>query len=353
MLNYKTTFITLFAFALFSISCSKPEPVSERTACGATLSPEVGGPNQPNQVYVNLYPNESTLIKRDSWDLRFYSGENFRVGINGSIYMAAKALDFTDIDAVSEVDVMALYDEIAIGTFDPINVNYVDDFDGVIENTAIAEISAIPDENKVYLVNLGYSVGIDTPDPGSVAVTGTHRDWKKIRILKSGENYLLQYANLNDTTHQEIIISKDADYNFTFFSFNTEEIVSVEPPKNQWDLNFTVFSNEISGYGTYGYTDFITTNNLQNVQAYIVNESDTSFDLFTLSDIVEDDFSNSQRAIGSNWRVGGGPGDPPSVIEAIFFVLKDTEGQFYKIKFMALMNTYGVRGYPQFQYELL
>ena len=31
-------------------------------------------------------PNETTDVVRDSWDLRFFSGDNFRVGINGSIY---------------------------------------------------------------------------------------------------------------------------------------------------------------------------------------------------------------------------------------------------------------------------
>jgi hypothetical protein len=58
-----------------------------------------------------------------------------------------------------------------------------------------------------------------------------------------------------------------------FFSFNTESEVSVEPKKNNWDLNFTVFTNEIPGYGTYGYTDFVATNAKMNVQSYKVTET--------------------------------------------------------------------------------
>ena len=357
--------IYLSILVVLFTSCSKEEAFPEREyPNGETVfsNPEVGGANQPNQVFIDLSTEENTTAIRDSWDLGFYcTTDVFRVSLNGSIYMATKALDFTDIDAVTEADVESLYFEVGIGTFDPENVNFVDDFDGDITQTAIAEITVNPTDNKVYLLNMGYSVGTDEPDPGSVAVAGAHRGWKKIRILRDGENYLLQYANIEDTTHQEITISKDEAYHFTHFSFATENTLNIEPIKTDWDLCFTVFTNEIVGYGTYGFTDFVLSNSKSNVMAYQIQEVDTDADgaidnpysTFSQADIITDNFENSQRAIGSSWRIGGGPGYSPAVKDDVYYVLKDTEGLFYKLKFLSLMNDDGIRGHPQFEYQLI
>ena len=357
--------ITLFAVLLLLASCSKEEAFPEREyPNGETVfsNPEVGGATEPNQVFIDLSSQESTTAIRDSWDLGFYCEATvFRVSLNGSIYMAAKALDYTDIDTVTTADVENLYPEVSIGTFNPENVNFVDDFDGDITQTALAEISVTPIDNKVYLLNLGYSVSADEPDTGSVAVAGGHRGWKKIRILRNSENYILQYANIEDTTHQEVIISKDEAYHFTHFSFNTETTLAVEPVKTDWDLCFTVFTNEIVGYGTYGFTDFVLSNSKSNVMAYQVQEVDDNEDDmidnpytdFSIADIITDNFENSQRAIGSSWRIGGGPGYSPAVKDNVYYIIKDSEGLLYKLKFLSLMNDDGVRGYPQFEYQLI
>ena len=183
--------------------------INASASLGGSFNPEVGGPNQGNQVYVDLSSQSASLVERDSWDLGFYNGDNFRVTLNGSIFMAAKALASTNIDLITQDDVSAIQSQVAVGTFDPDNSAYVDAPNGNIMETAIDEVSLNDNENPVYLLNLGYEVGTDTPTSGSVAIAGEQRGWKKIRILRSGNDYVLQYANLNDTSHQEITISKD------------------------------------------------------------------------------------------------------------------------------------------------
>lgn len=355
MMKLLKNIFCLGVISLLLLSCSKEDPFPERETPieSAFVVPSIGGPNQQNQVYFDLSSNIETPVVRDSWDLRFYSGDEFRVSLNTSVYMTTKQLEFTDLNIVSTSDVQELFSTVTIGTFDANNVEFVDDLDGDINNTAIAEISDDESENKVYLLNLGYEVGTDTPQVGSVAVAGDHRGWKKIRILKQDEDYILQYADLDDTTFQEIIIEKETNYNFTFFSFNTNTVVDVEPEKQKWDINFTVFTNEVSGFGTYGFTDFIASNNLQNVKVYSVNNDIITFNDFSILDIETSNFNESQRAIGSSWRFGGGPNILPQINDAIFFVLQDTEGIFYKIKFLKLTNDDGERGFPQFQYVIL
>ena len=142
-----------------------------------------------------------TNVRRDSWDLGFFSGDLSRVVINGSVYMATKNLGVTNIDAVTAASVQQYQNAVAVGTFEADNVAYVDSPNGDITKTAIAEISDIDADNKVYLVNLGYEVGSTAPPVGSVAIAGNHRGWKKIRILKSGENYMFCNTPISTARH--------------------------------------------------------------------------------------------------------------------------------------------------------
>lgn len=323
--------------------------LSDNAYLGGTFSPNVGGPNQPNQVYIDLSSNKETSVKRDTWDLGFYGGDNFRVAINGSLYMAASPLTTTDINSINSSSVTALQAEVAVGTFNPNNESFIDAPNGDILKTAIDEISEDNSQNPVYLVNLGVEIGTTQPILGSVAIAGDVRGWKKIRILRENNGYKLQYANLDDTTYNEISIPKDADFNFTFFSFDTDKTVSVEPQKSQWDLCFTVFTNILEGAGSYGFSDFVVQNRKGGVTSYQLIDSNISYEDFTLSDTNESLFQESQIVIGSNWRdVFNGTANSNAI-----YILKDANSNYYKIRFLDLVNESGERGYPRFEYTLL
>ena len=359
MTNKFLTFILCAAVFSFA-SCSSDDTPTEPIIIvidGAAIAPEVGGPNEPNQVYVDLSTNTTTAVKRDSWDLGFYSGTEFRVTINGSLYMAAAQLTETNIDAVTATtaEVQELQAQVAVGTFDDANTAFVDSPDGLITTTAISEISTTEASNNVYLLNLGYEIGTETPATGSVDISDDTRGWKKIRILKDGNNYVLQYADLDASTHKEITISKSATHNFTYFSFNTESEVVVAPEKKNWDLNFTVFTNEIPGYGSYGYSDYVTNNTKSDAKVYMIDTDVDSYtyDSFSLTDVDNSIFTNDQRSVGSSWRNGGGPGRLPSLKDNVFYVVNDTDGNLYKLQFLALTNEAGERGHPEFIYSLL
>ncbi len=356
--------LMFLAVALVFASCSSDDDNSPSGPItiiieGADVAPEVGGPNQQNQVYVDLSTNTSTSVQRDSWDLGFYSGSEFRVALNGSISMAAAELSTTDIDAVnsSNQEVIDLQPIVKTNTYTDDSTPFVDNPNGDITGTAIAEVSDTDSSNKVYLVNLGYEVGTNTPATGSIEINGDSRGWMKIRVLKDENNYVLQYAELDATTHQEVTISKRNNYNFTFFSFNTNSEVDAEPVTNNWDLNFTVFTNLIPQFGPYVYSDFVTNNSKADVAVYMIDtevESELSYEDFTLADVVDTNFNfNDQRGIGSSWRNGGGPGALPSLKENVFYIVNDTDGNLYKLKFLAMDNESGERGNPEFVYSLL
>lgn len=356
--------LLLLSFAFLSLAaCSSDDdtPVEIPTV-GATLQPAVGGPNQPNQVYLDLSAAESKSVNRESWDFGFSTGADFRVILNGSVKMAVKKLATSDITVSQSIDT-----NVSVGAGETASSNgFVDNPTGVLAGagagigTAIAEISATDADNKVYLVNLGFKVSTAVPAKGSVSVDGDSRGWKKVRILRSGNGYKIQYADLTSTTFTEKVISKDADFNFTFFSLTTGNTVAVEPQKAKWDLNFTVFTNYLnmgSGEVTYGYSDFITTNSKAGTQAYqVLTTADVTYAGFTKANVVETNFAASktdQRIIGSNWRSGGGPSTLPSVRTDRFYVVKDVAGNYYKVKFLAMTNEAGIRGYVTLEYAIL
>ncbi|KAF2514179.1 HmuY family protein [Flavobacterium foetidum] len=330
---------------------------NETASLGTALAPEVGGPFQQNQVYVDLSSGKMTSVLRTSWDLGFYSGADFKVVINTSVKMSAKQTTSTNIDEVQVEDETMLINQ-GSGI-----VAQVDDPSGDITKTAIATISSTDSENKVYVVNLGSNPGTAEPTVGAEgSATGTSRGWKKIRILRSGNDYKIQYADLAATTHQEVVITKNAAYNFTFFSLLDKKTVSVEPQKAQWDLNFTTFTNTTqgqTGLSPYHYADFVLSNLKGGALAYQVLTSEFAYDTFTLANVASAKFTADQRNIGPNWRgtsVAGPSGFPVSqfVLRTDrFYVVKDPAGNVYKLKFTGGANAEGKRGYPTFQYAIL
>ncbi|MBV7267783.1 HmuY family protein [Winogradskyella luteola] len=361
MTNKFFILILFIAVALIT-SCSNdddgPQGPIEVTIEGATLAPSVGGPNQGNQVYIDLSTSETTSVRRDSWDLGFYSGSDFRVVLNSAVYMAAAELNTTDIDAVNSsiTEVSSIQPLVAVGTFQSESAAYVDNPNGDLSGTAIAPISATDDANKVYLVNLGDEIGTETPSTGNVDISDGPRGWMKIRILREGNDYVVQYADLDATTHNEVTISKNTDYNFTFFSLVNGSEVLVEPMKTEWDIVFTVFTNEITGFGPYGFADYVVNNIKNDAKVYMIDTEDEgtlAYEDFSIIDVNDTLFSNDRRVIGNSWRNGGGPGTLPSLKENVYYIINDANGNYYKLKFLAMFDTDGNRGYPQFEYSLL
>lgn len=351
-------YLSLCIFTFQSCLRDNEDPVPIAPFEGAVISPEIGGPAVPNQVWLNLSTGEQTINKRPSWDLAFHSGKEFKVTLNFSIQMAAGVIEgATDINAVTSASVKDLQKKIKVGTFKAENENYVDNVEGNYASgrTAIAEISADDAQNAIYLVNLGKEIYTEDITLGQAITGGADRGWKKIQITRNGNGYKLKYADLDATTYKEVIINKNPAYHFTFFNMKEDKEVSVQPEKNKWDLCFTVFVNVIAGSGTYTYSDFVIHNTMGGVGAYMVEvpSSQNAADVyksFSTTDVDNSKFVyNDHRAIGSNWR------DVLNriVYNNVFFIIKDSNGVIYKLKFNRLTNINGERGYPEFEYKPL
>jgi HmuY protein len=318
----------------------------ELVASTATAVINGGGATYPNKVFIDLSANRETPVLRTTWDLGFYTGaEDFRVILNSSSAMMARQINKNDLNAVTAADTIGFHNEVAFSQTAPttLSLPYIDYPNGDLTRTAIASIASTATDNKVYIVNRGTGVGNPAPARG----------WKKIRVIRNASGgYTLQHADIAATTFSSIDISKDDAYFFKYISFENGA-VPVEPAKKKWDIAWTYFSN-VTNFGAgevpYLFQDIVLLN--RNVQVAKVMITSKAFADFSEADIAAQTFLTTQNAIASDWRSGGGPGVSPGVRTDRYYIIKDGDNNYYKIRFTALTKN-GERGYPAFESVLV
>ena len=90
----------------------------------------------------------------------------------------------------------------------------------------------------------------------------------------------------------------------------------------------------------------------RNVQIAKVMTSSKAYADFAEADINGQTFSSSQVAVGSDWRSGGGPSSSPAVRTDRYYIVKDGNNNYYKLRFTSLTEN-GVRGFPAIEYKLV
>lgn len=329
---------------------------AEIVATSGAIDINGGGATYPNKVFIDFSANRQTAVARTQWDFGFSSGDDFRVILNSSNGMMAIALDKNDLNSVTAADTVgfgmklsldAVFAAIDLPTppsWVPDAITWIDDPSGDLTKTAIASISATASENKVYIVNRGNG-------PGTTPIA---LGWEKIRIIRNETGYTLQHANIAASSFSEIQITKNPSFSFQYVSL-ASGVVNVEPAKERWDIAWTAFTNS-TNFGTgpvpYYFQDVIL-QNTAGVETVQVLTSAISYEVFAEGDIATLDFSNqSQIKIGSSWRAGGGPGSAPAIRSDRFYVVKDADGNYYKVRFTAL-TTSGERGKPKLEFTLV
>jgi len=346
----KITLAALTAVVAFS-SCKKDvDPViviPPSTGSSITINGLVGsepGSSAGNSAFIDLSADKQTTVERKSWDLGFYAGSEFRVILNNTTSATAKVTSKTDINSVGMADT-AGYRGLAIG-FDAESLSLVDDAAGDLTKTVIPVVSATEADNKVVIINRGTG--------GAIAP----RDWYKIRVLRSGTGYTLQYAKLTATTFNTLAIAKDDNFSFIYASFDNG-LVSVEPEKKKWDFRWSytlgkTFYNVINSDIPYASSDFITINYRAGVTAKEVLTSTVSYNNFVLANVAGLTFSGAFDVIGTNWRTASPTPGASGVKTDRFYVIKDIAGNIYKLKFISFHGDEGgTRGKPVFEYKLV
>ena len=348
--NYIVLPFVLASFGLGFSSCSENEdpivevpPVEE-----AFIEINGGGSTFPNMVFVDLSKEVQTAVRRDSWDLAFNSGSEFNVLINGTTGAMAYETEFTDFAQVGADLEQELRSAGSLDlTFSNLDgIKYVDNpSNPLAEFNVLGQAATSAQSAKVFVINRGESGAESKP-------------WKKIKIYRSNNAYIIEHAEVNSNQITSVQISKDEDFNFVYFSFENGK-VEVEPKKSEWDFVWTAgtsstpFPQAFEGTLAYFFQDLTYHNIYGGVSAIQIMEADIPFDSFSVAELSGLELDSENRLVlGSNWRSGGGPNSEPNIRNDRYYIIKDKNGNHYKLRFLSLTSG-GERGRPSLEYALV
>lgn len=328
-----------FALLLLFASCEKEDDPVTLPPPGElqTMTAEMGN-SYDNQVYVDLETGTQTVVPYRSYDLAFEASANgFRIYLNTGKLMFVLNTGSTDITTADttggtwKTDPDHLYDDsTAFGDWKDVTGNSL---------------------NKVYVI-----------DRGRTEHFGAAR-WRKMQVLSvNATEYKIKFSAMNNTGVTEFTIPKDNNYSLIYFSFeNNGKMVTVAPQKNLWDLVFTKFTHTYYTEPVNSpYRYYIVTGALLNRWAGCTNlimQQDSTpyfmpFESVSGQDMINLPFDNRAAVIGFDWKLydfnlGY------IIYNDRYYLLYDTSGFYYKIRFLDFYDSIGNKGACSFEYQRL
>lgn len=317
---------SLFIISILLTSCLKEEtPVpSPQPGNVETVQIEIGWP-YTNQVYYDCGTNSvvKTNTKYD-WDISFEcTPSGFHVLLNtarGMFISNEGNVPFSSV--TSEIGATWLWD----------NPN------GDLDSTAFGNWQ---NTNNVYIVDRQFDA------------IGNHSGYKKIELMSvDNQSYTFKYADLDGNNEVTYTINKDVSRNLIHFNFdNGGQTLFLEPEKNSWDLLFTNHYHKFSNLPL----PFVLTQVLSNTHNRVVIAEDKNNNFFniTLTDTANYTFTNYWDEIGYDWKIRNSQDNSFTIDANKSFIVRATDGLFYKVRFIDFYNSVGVKGYPKFEIQKL
>jgi len=317
--------ISIVLFSVFFTACKKEERPIPKKEMGDILENQVEmGADYRYQFYYKLETNEIIASNvKTAWDIAFTSGaDDYKLFLNASKAMAAMPSEVSDFEALQD-------------TTGFMQNRIFDASSGNMDSTAIGDWR---NEKPIYLIDLGFSF------------TGTHLGYRKMQVLEvTSTNYQVRFAKLDNTEDMTVSIPKDDNYNATFWSFETNQTVMIEPPKTEWDLAFTQY---VHIFYEPQKMPYLVTGTLFNRHETVGTlETSLSFEEINLNYAMTRIMSPDIDCIGYNWKdfVDG------SYIlnyENIY-IIEDQNGYYYKLRFIDFFSPSGERGAPKWEVQRL
>jgi hypothetical protein len=324
-------------------SCFRPDvplPAPVIDASETVQQVAIGGWNETlndigyhHQVYLDLETGTMTSVERSSWDIALEaSNEGHHVILNTSNFMHAAGTGSADFATIwTELEAKAL-------TF------HFDSATGNLAHTVLGEwweTASKQASEEVFILDLGRDLDLRP------------QGYLKLQLLSvTSSSYTFRYGALDDPEGTEVTVEKNPRYNWVFFSLQNGQEVQVQPPRTDWDLQFSYYSYRYPDGVPYWLTGVLT-NRYQVRSAELLN-SEKAWEALTLADTLMAPFRPEIDEIGFDWkRYEFGPPAGFVTESDRFFLVRDTEGLVYAIRFLDFYNDEGQKGFPQFTYRIL
>ena len=327
----------ILSFVSISItSCFKEdEKVQTHRSGNVTTDTIALTQNYKYQVYFDLSSDSKVATNlRTDWDLAFEcKTSGTHILLNSSCFM--KAADCGLIPFAQLIDTAGLRWKF-------------DSSDGNSDSTALKHWISISGNDTlypghVYAINRGLDENGNVLGLRQVVFDG----------IKQGR-YSFRWANIDGSAATAAFIEKDTTLNYIHYSFkNGGGNASPEPAKTQWDLLFTQYSTILSTSAGDPYPYLVTGVVINQNGVQVAVDSIKPFADLTFETARNMIYSAKLDAIGYDWKYYNFETGSYTVRFNRSYVIKDTEGFYYKFRFTGFYNTLGQKGYPVFEYQRL
>ncbi|GAB4449418.1 MAG: hypothetical protein OHK0036_06380 [Bacteroidia bacterium] len=275
--------------------------------------------NYKYQIFFSLKNNQIVQQQlKTCWDIAFECGGS-RVILNSSKFMFAYNTNKTSFSQVTDTSGFSL------------NKKY----DSPTRNLDSTAIGNWWENLPVYIIHRGFNE------------SGTNLGYIKLKIISFNYNqFTFLYGNISDTAGNIATINTDTNYRFIGFNFSTQQKVYIEPPKNQWDLLFTQYTEHLS-------EPYLVTGCLLNIpltKGYITSQKFEDINYNIASNMI---LSTNANIIGYTWKEYDFNTSSYVVHPEIIYIIKDNENYFYKLRFIGFYSSSGEKGYPKFEFQRL
>jgi hypothetical protein len=192
-----------------------------------------------------------------------------------------------------------------------------------------------------------------------LVVDGGEGIYFKMQVLEAtATTYKIKTGPLEAGVGSEITLNKDEDYNYVYYSFSSG-IVRPEPPKKDWDIQFTRYRHVYYDFNPDGSDMlYILNGALTNPYKTKSGEDTTKgYDFNTFSAAEAQNFSlfPDKDIIGFDWKIADISSSPVvyTVNAKKVYVVQDQNGQLWKLHFVGFYDSNNKKGSPQFEYQKL
>jgi len=214
-----------------------------------------------------------------------------------------------------------------------------DEASGNLDSTGVGTWMGL---QEVYVFDRGYDA------------LGAHLGFKKMVFLSvNASEYQVRFANLDGTEDVSYQVDKDADYNFIHLSLSgSGAVVSVQPKKEDWDILFTQYTHIF--YDEEPVLPYLVTGIISNRNKVEIAEVfDKDFLDITFDDVALSSFGDNINQIGHDWKYYDLNAGQFVIFSDQNYIIKSTEGVYYKIHFIDFYNNLGEKGTPVFEFQEL
>ncbi|MHC1706580.1 MAG: HmuY family protein [Bacteroidales bacterium] len=166
--------------------------------------------------------------------------------------------------------------------------------------------------------------------------------------------YYFRVAFLDGGNPTSYSVPKDPDRNHVFFSFKFGGVIqNFEPPKNEYDLLFTQYTTTLFTNAGDPYPYLVTGVLLNRNGVMAIRDTLHTFETVTLDQAMTLTLSPALDIIGYDWKYYNFDAGSYTVYSDMLYIVKDTDGYYYKLRFIGFYNALGEKGYPVMEFQKL